>query len=107
MHLWYICIIKSVCGLLKVLVVCLLTFNSACIQKFVFGTEKVERLLFRQFFSLYLFHSKVFIVKFHVQWFSIIQSNFFQQFKGWLSNNSSDGEWAPRDGRSHPLPSTK
>ena len=26
--LWYICIIKSFCGLLKVLVVCLLTFST-------------------------------------------------------------------------------
>ena len=55
----------------------------------MFGTEKVEGLLFRQFFCFYLFHSKVFIVKFQFLWFNIIQkklSNFFQQFKGWLSN---------------------
>ena len=42
----------------------------------MFGTEKVEGLLFSSF---NLFHSKVFIVKFHFLWFKIIQNNFFQQ----------------------------
>ena len=50
--LWYICIIKSVSGLLKVLVVCLLTFSSTDMYKSIrslfhhlfaiIRTEKVE-----------------------------------------------------------------
>ena len=81
---------QSLSNLLKVAIESPEILVDKDLEEIVFGTEKVEGLLFRQFFSFYLFHSKVFIVKFQFLWFNIIQkklSKFFQQFCLTFSNN--------------------